>query len=371
MRKIIIVVISMSLVISLLLMGCFEKEDIKVGFTVGLSGNFANEGVFARNGYYLAIEEINASGGIDGHMLKAVVKDDASNVDVAKKVDQAFYDEGVQLIIGHLISSTTPAVIEGMEKYNHLYISPTMSTAELSNINDNFYRVIGDSHMMAKGIYDIIKEDPIDHSIMIVQDLGNRAFTEVIKNDLIDAFLKDGISFTGVYELSENDNYEDLAKKIQTSQSNGLVLLASSTTSAEIIQHINVAELSPSIYVSTWALSAELILNGGKGTDGVYGVAFYDEKNLGEKQMIFYNNYVNRFNTEPSSTSMFAYDAVYLLKEALEQADSFKADDVKKALDSLGSFEGLTESFEINPYGDAIRPYVKIQIINGQMESID
>ncbi len=62
-----------------LLVGCVALQPLKVGFSVGLTGLLANEGVSARYGFTLAIEEVNAAGDVNGQLLDPAIKDDAFN----------------------------------------------------------------------------------------------------------------------------------------------------------------------------------------------------------------------------------------------------------------------------------------------------
>ena len=65
---------------------------MQVGFAGELSGRESDLGIGSRNGVLLAAEQINAAGGIDGHPIEIIVKDDAGKPDVARQVDQELVD---------------------------------------------------------------------------------------------------------------------------------------------------------------------------------------------------------------------------------------------------------------------------------------
>ena len=74
----------------LLLSSCGEEPALKIGFVGGLTGRVADLGVAGRDAAILAVEEINASGGIDGRKVHLLVKDDKQDAETAKLVTRAW-----------------------------------------------------------------------------------------------------------------------------------------------------------------------------------------------------------------------------------------------------------------------------------------
>ncbi|MCH4889091.1 ABC transporter substrate-binding protein [Acidaminobacter sp. JC074] len=353
------------IILCIFLMGC-QEDTIKLGFTAGLSGILSDEAIATRNGFVLAAEEINAAGGINGSLIEITTKDDASTLEGLASVNQEFHDEGIHLIVGPFISSHEPEIRVGMKNFNHLYISPTITSSNLSNEDDQFYRVIGDTHMMASGIYDLIASTDVN-SIVIIQDTDNSQMTQTIKEDLTKYIISGDVELLGVLELSKNTDLVALVDQIDFIRPDGLVFLTGSVHVSELIQLMQIKDLHLTKFVSTWALSTELIKNSGKESEGVLGLGFYDAYSQDEKLLSFKEKYYERFSTEPASTSILAYDAVYLFKAAIEKSGSADVESVKKALDELDEVEGFTGNYYLNEYGDAIRDYKKLKIIDGQI----
>lgn len=357
------------IILCILLVGC-SNQPIKIGFTAGLTGILADEAIATRNGYLLAIEEINEAGGINGRLIEPIVKDDESSNDTLYLVNQTFNEEDVHLIVGPFISSSEPEVRRAMTEFNHLFVSPSIATSNLSDEDDNFYRVIGDNHIMAKSLYDLVLKTDIK-SVVIVQDTDNLALTEVLSEDLTKYLIGSNIDFLGSIDLSASTDLDEIVDAIKFANPDGVLFLAGSVNVAKLLQKMDLRDLNVNKYVSTWALSTELIKNAGLTSEGVYGVGFYDAYSNDSRILEFREAYLNRFNTQPASTSLLAYDAVYLLKQGLENADSENVEDVKAALDNISSSEGVTGQFELNEYGDAIRPYTHLIIIDGEIRAYE
>ena len=90
---------------SLFMTACTQQQPLIIGFSAGLTGSASEMGVNGRNGLMMAVEEINAVGGVNGRHVEVRVKDDQNNPEIALAMDQELYQEGVSFIIGHMTSN--------------------------------------------------------------------------------------------------------------------------------------------------------------------------------------------------------------------------------------------------------------------------
>ncbi|MFO8041972.1 MAG: ABC transporter substrate-binding protein, partial [Alkalispirochaeta sp.] len=124
------------------LTGC-SPRPIVVGFQGPLTGTAADLGVQGRNGALLAVEAINAAGGVGGRALQLAPRDDRNDRAVAIELVQEFRDERIEVVVGPMTSVAGVAVAERVSQAGPLYISPTVSTAEVSDRDDFFFRIQG------------------------------------------------------------------------------------------------------------------------------------------------------------------------------------------------------------------------------------
>ena len=107
-----------------------KSNDVKIGFVGPLSGGVAVYGTEARDGVQLAVEEINAAGGVLGQKLVLVAEDDegdpAKTVSAFKKL---FSQDKVKLLVGSLTSGCTKAITDQAQALKVLQIAPA-ATAE-------------------------------------------------------------------------------------------------------------------------------------------------------------------------------------------------------------------------------------------------
>ena len=94
------------LVLALLVTACEQqKSSLTIGFVGGLSGRVADLGVSGRDGAILAVEEINAAGGIAGAPVTLLIRDDGQDAQKLTQAVQGLIDDGVTGIVGPMTSS--------------------------------------------------------------------------------------------------------------------------------------------------------------------------------------------------------------------------------------------------------------------------
>lgn len=115
-------------------------KTITIGFSGTLTGTYASVGVVELYAVQMAIEEINETGGINGHEVVLEIRDDEADPIKAVAVDNELIDMGIDIIIGHSISIVALEAVENIEDKDVLMISPSIGTESLSNIDDLFIR---------------------------------------------------------------------------------------------------------------------------------------------------------------------------------------------------------------------------------------
>ena len=126
------------------LTGCSgsKSDSIKIGGIAPLSGNVAVYGVECKNGIDLAVEEINAAGGINGKPLEFICEDDegdsAKSVNAYKKL---VTKDKIRIIIGSLTSGCTLAVTKQAQAQQVLQIAPAATAVNITEAGDFIFRV--------------------------------------------------------------------------------------------------------------------------------------------------------------------------------------------------------------------------------------
>ena len=347
--------------------GCEKgKKPIKVGFVGCLTGRLSDLGTAGRNGVILAVEEINRKGGIDGRPVELITRDDRQEPEVALRVDRELIDQGVVAIIGHMTSTMTMAALPLLNREKVVLISPTTSTDELRGIDDYFIRVIPPNGAEIDHLTDYAYRVMGVKRIAAVYDLSNRGYTERYVRGFRKRFealggrISDLISFTSGKDVS----FISLANELEKSGPDGILVVAGALDTAMICQRIRAAGLDVPIISCGWAMTADLLHDGGPAVEGVVFSQLFDRQSRNRIYTEFRRRFAERFGEPPSFAAAHGYEAVMVLFKALSRnPDPHK---LKETILEQHRFQGVQGEFSVDAYGDPQRKRFLVTVQNGR-----
>jgi branched-chain amino acid transport system substrate-binding protein len=356
------------MIMLVILSGCEKKETIKVGFVGDLTGSMSELGINGRNGTLLAVEECNATGGIDGRLIQLIPKDDKHDEEQALKVDQFLINEGVVAIIGHMTSSMSVKVLPLINKEKIVMISPT--TSKLSHLDDFFIRLIPYDQTnlyLAKYAYQGLGLK----KITIVYDLCNIAFSQMVRDDFTKAFESIGgnIVLSKSFRSGPDIDYINMIKTLLDPKPEGLLIIAGALDTAMICQHIRMSGSQIPLMHNGWAGTKELVQHGGPAIEGIIFPIMYNKDSQEKSFIQFKARYKNRFGHDPDFASVYAYEAALLLINAL--SESKPPEKLKDIILKQARLNGLQGEITFDKYGDAQRKTSIVKINNGRIIVLD
>lgn len=335
----------------------FVKEPTKIGFSATLTGGQAELGVQERNGVLLAIDEINAAGGINGHPIELVIRDDLGTPDGAKDADRDLIKTGVIAIIGHATSSQTLAGLDITNASDVILLSPTTSTDQLTNLDDLFFRAIASHAEWVKGFADYLIFKQNITQIAIIYDTDNAAFSNSYLKNFKEKYEADGGKVVNEANFSsiEQPDFRPVLSGLLTSKAQGLLIIAADIDTALIAQRTRQMDLDIPIFSSGWAQTQTLINNGGAAVEGLILELSFPLNSQDPAFIRFNETFTKRFGRTPSYGAAYGYESVKILALALEKTNGTSSG-LKEALLGIQNFHGLVDTISFNPYGDIIRP---------------
>lgn len=363
-----ILIVAGILVLSMGQIGCQSKEAIKIGLVGTMTGPNSDLSVSGRRGAEMAIDEINSKGGVNGHKLELVVKDDLNDATVALKMDQEFVKENVRLIIGHYTSGMVSPNMDYINSQEVLMMGPTISADNLSALDDNFIRFIASTKEQASALIQVAQK--LNQSnFIILYDERNKAFTEPLVLNF-DNQLKDKFGASAKI-LSFNPNQPELLTQaldaVKVEKPQAIFLIASAEDSASIASKIKAINSGIQLYGPLWANTPELIKKGGLAVEGMMIVGALDNSNQTETFINFKKEFSDRYGEAPTFSSMYSYETMKALAKSIDESNSTKPIDIKAKLIEIGTFEGVQEPFTIDQFGDNSRKYLIFKIENGSL----
>lgn len=358
--KRLMVVLTLVWIVSL--MSCAPPAPILIGLAVELTGRQADVGINVRDAAIMAVEEINARGGINGRPLQLVVRDDQGRPEVARQVDAELVEMGVVVIIGHYTSGQTAAVLDQMNAAQVVLLSPTSSSTFFSGKDDYFFRLIPDVAFLGRSLATHMLKEHASQRVVGVYDENNKVFAESFWQ-AVDGVLREAGCETSAVVL--NGDLKQVAQHIEEAQPDGVVFAASAIDTAVLAQYLRQLGVRASFFSSSWAQTHQLIEKGGHAVEGLEIGSFYNLTNYEEAHQRFVNAFEARFGRKPELGAPQSYESVLVLAEALKMTGG-RRDGLREALLTIRDLPGVLGPITFDAYGDIQRTVYIMRVSNGE-----
>ncbi len=353
------------------LAGCGQKDSgsadsdvIKIGGIAPLTGNVAVYGVAASNGAKLAIEEINASGGILGKQIEYIEYDDKGDTTEAVNAYKKLVNNNkVNAIIGAVTSKPTLAITPLAAKEGIPMITPTATALDVTAAGTNIFRTCFidpyQGEIMAKFALENLNASKAAVLYNTADDYS-LGVAEAFKN-YFEANGGTVVSYEG-YGADEKD-YKAILTNVKTQNPDVLFLPDYYNTVGLIAQQVKEV-----------GINATLL--GADGWDGVLTVApeaveggyfcnHYSTDDTAEEVQNFIKKYKETYNEDPVSFAALGYDTVKILAAAIEKAGTTDYDAVVKALAET-NITSVTGTITYDENRNPVKDVAIIKIENGQ-----
>jgi branched-chain amino acid transport system substrate-binding protein len=363
-------VISFLLASVMALTSCGKKEtnEIVIGGIFRLSGGVAVYGVECKNGIDLAIEEINAAGGVNGKNIVLISEDDEGNPDKTVNAYQKLTSkDGVKLIIGSLTSGCTQAITNRAQAQKVVQIAPAATAPAITDAGDFIFRTCYTDPFQGKVGGKFASEDLGAKTAAILYDTGNDYSVGLTEN-FEAAFTAAGGTIVSKEAYTTNDkDFNAQLTKIKSANPDVIYLP----------DYYNVVAL---ISKQLRAQGINVPIIGADGWDGILGNAgdevlngFYSNHYAVDSTSASVQNFVKAFNAkyskDPNAFAALGYDSVYLLKDAILKAGSADSVAVKDALASI-SGEYVTGNLSFDAKHNPVKSAVMLEIIKADDGSL-
>lgn len=297
-----------------------KSNEIVIGVSGPLTGGAAQYGNAVVNAAQLAVDEINAAGGINGTKLKLVTADDeADSGDKAVSAYNSLKDQGMQIFLGTVTSGSCLAVIEKTKEDNMFQLTPSASADDVIK-NDNCFQICFTDSNQGTASAQYIAENNVAKKVAVIYDSSDAYSTGIYNTFKAEATAK-GLELVAEQSFTKDSN-KDFSAQVQACKSAGaeLVFLPIYYTEASLIlKAAQSANFAPKFF-------------GCDGLDGLLAIEGFDTS-LAEGVMLltpfaadaddaatkkFVDAYKAKYNETPNQFAADAYDGIYILAELIK-----------------------------------------------------
>lgn len=347
-----------------------EPRTVRIGFAGQLEGLMSDLGVQGRNGAQLAVEHLNAAGGVAGRRLELVAEHDGTSADDARAAVTRLLGRNVQVAVGHMTSGQTVAALPLWEAAGVPLISPTTSAPELEGKTDGFFRVIPVNTSWAADLASYARAHGL-REVAIVRETANAPFSTPFAQAFAARFRELGgtVAADLPYVTSDRKEFTEALRHARQSAASGVLLVCPARDVAMAAQALHRDGFFPALYSSSWGYTRELLLAGGRDVEGSVFAHAYAADLDDEAFRNFHAAYAARFGWEPNFAAAFAYEAVMVLGDALARAGGDPAM-LPRTLPEVRGLVGVLGPISLDQYGDVHRRSFILTIRDGEFATL-
>ncbi len=370
-------VLALGLCAASVLVGCQggqggSDDEIVIGEFGSLTGTQATFGISTRNGIDLAIEQVNAAGGVLGKRVRVIVEDDQGLPSEAQTaVTKLITRDRVVAVLGEVASSNTLAAAPVAQANRIPLITPSSTNPRVTDIGDYIFRVCF--------------IDPFQGLVMAkftAESLGLRrvAILRDIRNDysvgLADVFAESFAAMGGeiVADLSYSKDDTDFSAQLTAivpSRPEAIFVPGYYTEVGLIARQARQLGLNVPLLGGDGWDSPRLTEIGGDALNGSYFSNHYTADDPNPAIQTFVTEYRARFNQTPDGLAALGYDAANILFDAMRRANSTEPEAVRDALAATVDFAGVTGVITIDENRNAAKPAVILRVTDGAYEYVE
>ena len=292
---------------------------IKIGGIGPLTGSAATYGIATKQGAEIAVDEINALGGIQ---LSLEFQDDEGDAEKAINAYNALKGNGMQIVYG--CTTTTPCVSVAAETFNERYFQLTPSASSAANIEgkDNVFQMCFTDPDQGVTAANYVAENGLATKVAVIYNNGD-AYSTGIAQGFISQAAEVGLEVVAEQTFPDDTN-TDFTVQLNAAKDGGaeLVFMPIYYTPASLI--LNQAK----------SMGYEPTFMGGDGMDGILAIEGFDTSlaeglllmtpfnasATDERTASFVSEYQTRYNEIPNQFAADGYDCIYAIYEACQKA---------------------------------------------------
>jgi branched-chain amino acid transport system substrate-binding protein len=349
-----------------------ESGEILIGEYGSLTGTTATFGISTRNGIDMAIDEVNAAGGVLGRPVRVIVEDDQGRPEEAQTVvTKLITSDQVVAVLGEVASSRTLAAAPVAQQYGIPMVTPSSTNPAVTQVGDYIFRVCF--------------IDPFQGLVMATFATRSLGLTRVavlrdIRNDysvgLADVFVENFQAMGGtiVIDQSYSEGDTDFSAQLTAirAESPEAIFVPGYYTEVGLIarQAQSLGLDVPLLGGDGWD-SPSLIEIGGEALEGSYFSNHYSVQDPSPAIQEFVAAYQARFGETPDALAGLGYDAAMILFDAMERAGTTDGAAIRDALAQTADFAGVTGTITLDENRNAIKPAVVLQVSGGQLVYVE
>jgi branched-chain amino acid transport system substrate-binding protein len=352
--------------------GCNKKTDgpaeILIGEYGSLTGATATFGQSTHKGIGMAVEEINATGGILGRKVKVITEDDQGKPEEAQTVvTKLISKDRVSALLGEVASSNSLAAAPVCQQSRIPMLTPASTNPKVTQIGDFIFRICFidpfQGNVMAKFAWNTLKVK----RVAILRDIRSD-YSMGLANFFIKNFTASGGEIVSDESYSAGDkDFNAQLTSIKSKNPEAVFVPGYYTEVGLIAREARKLGISGPLMGGDGWDSGKLWEIGGQALNGCFFSNHYSADDPSPAIQNFVAGFKKKYGgASPDAMSALGYDAARILFDAIRRAGSDNPDSIRMALAATRNYAGVTGAITLNENRDAVKPAVVLEVKDGK-----
>jgi branched-chain amino acid transport system substrate-binding protein len=353
--------------------GGSSTGDIVIGEYASMTGDTATFGISSDEGIRLALDEINAKGGVLGRKVQVITEDDQSKADEARTAAEKLISrDHVVALLGEISSSKSIAAAPAAQNAKIPMLSPGSTNPKVTEMGDYIFRACFidsfQGEAMARFALDDLKLKKFAFLYAVNSDYSTGL------RDYVKATLqKRGAQIVAEqsYTESKDKDFKAQLTSIKNAEPEAIFVTGYYTEAGQIARQARELGITvPLIGGDGWD-SDKTVQIGKQAVEGCYFANHYSPDEKRPEVQEFVNAYKAKYKGKvPDAMAILGYDAMKLMADAIQRAGSTEGPKIRDALAATKNFPGAGGSITIDAHRNAAKPIVIVKIENGQFKYV-
>ena len=347
-------------------------DTIKVGEFASLTGSEATFGQSSHRGTQLAIDELNAGGGVLGKKIQLITEDNQSQAgQSATVVRKLISSDGVVAILGEVASSRSLEAAPICQQNGVPMVSPASTNPKVTEVGDCIFRVCFIDPFQGTVMANFARKTLKLQNVAVLTDMKSDYSLGLAK------FFKQGFTADGG-KIVVDQNYSGGDKDfnaqltaIKAANPDGIFLPGYYTEVGLIALQARQLGLTCPIFGGDGWESASLVPIGGKALEGCYFSTHYSPESTAPAVQNLVKTYQARYHEMPDAMAALGYDSAMILADAIKHAGATDGAKLRAALAATKDFHGVTGDISIDANRNASKPAVILTIKDGGFKYVE
>jgi branched-chain amino acid transport system substrate-binding protein len=348
---------------------CKKKNSgIVIGAYLSMTGGEAEFGISTRNGIQIAIDELNARGGLLGQSLRLVVEDTrGDSTEAASAVTRLIDREGAAVIIGEVASSLSLSGGRVAQRRRVPMVSPSSTNEDVTRVGDYIFRVCFidpfQGAVMARFARELQVSGGVVQKVAIFRDEAS-AYSTGLARAFRETFTRLGGEIVDEQSYRKGDTHFSAQLSGMLAKGPQAVFVPGYYTEVALIAREARAAgfQGPFLGGDGWDAPALFRNDDDKLVGSFFSEGFAPDHPTTSVGQRFVTQYSQRYRAEANGLAALGYDAMVVAADAIRRANSAEGPAIRNALAATRDVEGATGRISIDAERNAVKGAVILEV---------